>query len=269
MEEAIKCIRGAIYEKLIRYFVELCVGEFKDCIDSIILYGSLARGEFIPNISDIDILVIFNDKCWKGEVKDETYPIPSWIVSILMTLLNEIHERFNLERHIIDLTVTTMNIMKNKMDPKFNVFWLNNVKKGYYVLYGADVLKDYVPPPITKADVKRALQELLRTAKLVAEARRIGERELTLHDKAKACITNALMAIQVFLCLYEDFIPSKARACKEFQRKFPQSLEASIVCELYEALLELDKLTQEHLKSLIIKSLTLIKLFLERSEIMS
>lgn len=43
--------------QFIRAFTDEIVGEFKEKIDFIIIYGSAARGEFVPGKSDVDILI--------------------------------------------------------------------------------------------------------------------------------------------------------------------------------------------------------------------
>jgi len=53
------------YQKAVDEFVRRALEKYKDKIDSIILFGSVARGEAREN-SDIDILVIWNGKEAEG-----------------------------------------------------------------------------------------------------------------------------------------------------------------------------------------------------------
>lgn len=49
------------YKKTIEELKERLLNEFKDRIDSIILYGSAMRGEYKEDKSDIDIMIIAKD----------------------------------------------------------------------------------------------------------------------------------------------------------------------------------------------------------------
>ena len=246
-------------QQILDLFTEYCIKEFGNCLESIVVYGSVARGEFLPGISDIDIIIVFKEECWKGDVSEETFPIPTWIASKLLKILDEIYKELDLKKPVIDARATTINIIKKGLDPKITPFWLHNIKSGYKVLYGKDVFKEYVPSPITRNDVIKALEYALKTVKLLSKARLIGKKELTLHDKAKACINNAIIALQAFLCLYGDFIPSKKKACEEFKKKFNYLPETKIASELYQALLSLNQLTKEEIENTIAKSITLIQ----------
>ena len=42
--------------------------ELKRKIVSVVLFGSILRGDFVPNVSDIDILIVFSDNASREDI---------------------------------------------------------------------------------------------------------------------------------------------------------------------------------------------------------
>ena len=245
---------------LLKSFVNECVKVFGGCVRSIVLYGGLARGEFVPRVSDIDLVIILQDDCWHGVVDEATYPVPRWIVEKVLEIVDNIHRRHGLGEYVIDVRVTSTTVIKERLDPRINSLWLNSLLSCYVVLYGENVFKNFTPPPISRKDIVKALEEYLKTVKLISKAKRVGGKVLTLRDKAKACINNALLAVQAFLCLYDKFYPSKREAWNRFMEIFGFEKRFKDLPDLYGRLVRINELNVSELKESITKSVKLVEL---------
>lgn len=109
-------------EPLLTQYTEMLIKNFKDKIYGIYIYNSVALGAFIPNKSDIDIIVILNSSFSEAEV------------DILTTIHTNLRHYFPLGKYMegMYLPIDSIGKYNNEMQP-YLYFYNGKLKNyGYY-----------------------------------------------------------------------------------------------------------------------------------------
>jgi hypothetical protein len=158
----------SIPEKLIGEFVERLQASAGENLQSVILYGSAAAGEFHPEFSNINLLCIVREISFAA--LDKLQPTVAWWTS---------------RRHAAPLLLTREELVRSA-----DVFAIEfmDMKQRHRVLYGEDVLGGLVVPMhLHRAQVEYELREkliLLRERMLPVTSDRKQLWELLLNSLA-------------------------------------------------------------------------------------
>lgn len=126
-------------EEIFEEFSKDYISVFASALKSIILYGSGAKGEYVPKKSDINFLIVLNNE--QIENLDKALElIPKWQ-----------------KRNVAVPLFLTKEYIASALDT-FPVEFLE-MKNAYKLVYGEDILKDL---QINKQDLRRQLERELR-----------------------------------------------------------------------------------------------------------
>jgi hypothetical protein len=261
------------YLKVVNEFIDLCVQTFNDQIESIVLWGSAARGDFVPRISDIDILLFFKDEAWREEEIFEEWSwqgiktsrlIKEGIDSVRSKLVQK-HPWLKNLYNIIHVTPLTQSMLK---DPLLNPFRDDPLDLGamisdHKILYGYDPLKSMNLPAVSKKFALRTMAYAARNTEL--KIKRIKERP---QDKITALswmMKNGILASQCFLHYHGIHIFGGRKVLEEFSANFPElKEETNILNDLWETRRKLLSGSAENLLEKSNQSPRLIRRLLER-----
>ncbi|UCG66436.1 MAG: nucleotidyltransferase domain-containing protein [Deltaproteobacteria bacterium] len=161
---------------------------FGDDLVAIILYGSGARGEYVPKKSDINLLIVLSENGIE-RLGDATDAAAKWR-----------------KRNVRTPLVMTKGYIKSSLDAFPLEFF--NIKSAYQVVYGEDVLKDVV---IRKEDLRlqcerelKAKLLLLRESFLEANNKKHLLRELVAQS-----LSAFISIFKALLYLKGDEVPEK------------------------------------------------------------
>ena len=133
--------------------------ELKRKIVSVVLFGSILRGDFVPNVSDIDILIVFSDNASREDID-----------KILETIysIGEKYRGFSKYDKVIDVPWMFEREIPMKGSGKRSIFKFLSIyafdfAKYSMVLYGRDIVNEIEIPDPKSLIIDRAkrLLELL------------------------------------------------------------------------------------------------------------
>jgi predicted nucleotidyltransferase len=173
-----------IFDELTQDYTAL----FGDDLVAIILYGSGARGEYVPKKSDINFLIVLSDNGIE-HLGDATEAVAKWR-----------------KRNVRVPLVMTRGYIESSLDAFPLEFF--NIKSAYQVIYGEDILKDVV---IQKEDLRlqcerelKAKLLLLRESFLEANNKKHLLRELVAQS-----LSAFISIFKALLYLKGDEVPEK------------------------------------------------------------
>ncbi|MBO0912533.1 MAG: nucleotidyltransferase domain-containing protein [Acidobacteria bacterium] len=153
-------------EEVLNEFVAQFRASSGDNLESVILYGSAAEGEFHPDYSDLNLLCVVRDTSFRS-----------------LTRTRDAVEWWGKKKHHPPI-VLTLEELKDTADV-FSIEFLD-MKRRYRVLYGEDVLRDLVVPMhLHRAQLEYELREklfLLRQQLLLAGTREKALWEIMLNS---------------------------------------------------------------------------------------
>lgn len=164
---------------------------FGDDLVAIILYGSGARGEYVPKKSDINLLIVLSDKGIE-RLGDATDAVAKWR-----------------KRNVRVPLVMTRGYIQSSLDAFPLEFF--NIKSAYQVIQGEDILKDVV---IQKEDLRLQCERELKAKLLLL-------RESFLEANNKSHLLRELVAqsLSAFISIFKallylkgDEVPEKNEA---------------------------------------------------------
>ncbi|MBW2338912.1 MAG: nucleotidyltransferase domain-containing protein [Deltaproteobacteria bacterium] len=164
---------------------------FGDDLVAIILYGSGARGEYVPKKSDINFLIVLSDKGIE-RLGDATDAATKWR-----------------KRNVRVPLVMTREYIESSLDTFPLEFF--NIKSAYQVIQGEDILKDVV---IQKEDLRLQCERELKAKLLLL-------RESFLEANNKSHLLRELVAqsLSAFISIFKallylkgDEVPEKNEA---------------------------------------------------------
>ena len=164
---------------------------FGDDLVAIILYGSGARGEYVPKKSDINLLIVLSDKGIE-RLGDATDAVAKWR-----------------KRNVRVPLVMTRGYVESSLDAFPLEFF--NIKSAYQVIHGEDILKDVV---IQKEDLRLQCERELKAKLLLL-------RESFLEANNKSHLLRELVAqsLSAFISIFKallylkgDEVPEKNEA---------------------------------------------------------
>lgn len=167
------------------------VALFGDDLVAIILYGSGARGEYVPKKSDINLLIVLSDNGIE-RLGDATDAVAKWR-----------------KRNVRVPLVMTRGYIESSLDAFPLEFF--NIKSAYQVIHGEDILKDVV---IQKEDLRLQCERELKAKLLLL-------RESFLEANNKSHLLRELVAqsLSAFISIFKallylkgDEVPEKNEA---------------------------------------------------------
>ncbi len=167
------------------------VALFGDDLVAIILYGSGARGEYVPKKSDINLLIVLSDNGIE-RLGDATDAVAKWR-----------------KRNVRVPLVMTRGYIQSSLDAFPLEFF--NIKSAYQVIQGEDILKDVV---IQKEDLRLQCERELKAKLLLL-------RESFLEANNKSHLLRELVAqsLSAFISIFKallylkgDEVPEKNEA---------------------------------------------------------
>ena len=176
-----------IFDELKQDYVAL----FGDDLVAIILYGSGARGEYVPKKSDINLLIVLSDKGIE-RLGDATDAVAKWR-----------------KRNVRVPLVMTRGYIQSSLDAFPLEFF--NIKSAYQVIQGENILKDVV---IQKEDLRLQCERELKAKLLLL-------RESFLEANNKSHLLRELVAqsLSAFISIFKallylkgDEVPEKNEA---------------------------------------------------------
>ncbi len=176
-----------IFDELKQDYVAL----FGDDLVAIILYGSGARGEYVPKKSDINLLIVLSDNGIE-RLGDATDAVAKWR-----------------KRNVRVPLVMTRGYIESSLDAFPLEFF--NIKSAYQVIHGEDILKDVV---IQKEDLRLQCERELKAKLLLL-------RESFLEANNKSHLLRELVAqsLSAFISIFKallylkgDEVPEKNEA---------------------------------------------------------
>lgn len=176
-----------IFDELKQDYVAL----FGDDLVAIILYGSGARGEYVPKKSDINLLIVLSENGIE-RLGDATDAVAKWR-----------------KRNVRVPLVMTRGYIQSSLDAFPLEFF--NIKSAYQVIHGEDILKDVV---IQKEDLRLQCERELKAKLLLL-------RESFLEANNKSHLLRELVAqsLSAFISIFKallylkgDEVPEKNEA---------------------------------------------------------
>ncbi len=167
------------------------VALFGDDLVAIILYGSGARGEYVPKKSDINLLIVLSDNGIE-RLGDATDAVAKWR-----------------KRNVRVPLVMTRGYIESSLDAFPLEFF--NIKSAYQVIHGEDILEDVV---IQKEDLRLQCERELKAKLLLL-------RESFLEANNKSHLLRELVAqsLSAFISIFKallylkgDEVPEKNEA---------------------------------------------------------
>jgi len=154
------------------------VALFGDDLVAIILYGSGARGEYVPKKSDINLLIVLSDKGIE-RLGDATDAVAKWR-----------------KRNVRVPLVMTRGYIQSSLDAFPLEFF--NIKSAYQVIQGEDILKDVV---IQKEDLRLQCERELKAKLLLL-------RESFLEANNKSHLLRELVAqsLSAFISIFKALL---------------------------------------------------------------
>ncbi len=177
-------------EEIYSAFTEDMKTAFGEDLQSIILYGSGARGDYRPGKSDINFLIVLSEE-GIGSIDRASGPLRRWRKRMVTTPLF--------------MTQTFIGTSLGAYPVEFL-----NMQKSYVVVYGGDVLKDlFFDPAALRLQCERELRGkllLLRTTYL--ETRGKADR---IRNLIRASLTAFLSIFHALLYLKGGVLPENPR----------------------------------------------------------
>jgi len=157
------------------------VALFGDDLVAIILYGSGARGEYVPKKSDINLLIVLSDNGIE-RLGDATDAVAKWR-----------------KRNVRVPLVMTRGYIESSLDAFPLEFF--NIKSAYQVIHGEDILKDVV---IQKEDLRLQCERELKAKLLLL-------RESFLEANNKSHLLRELVAqsLSAFISIFKALLDLK------------------------------------------------------------
>ncbi|MFP4051230.1 MAG: nucleotidyltransferase domain-containing protein [Thermoplasmata archaeon] len=187
------------YHKVLEEIEDLCKkNPFSNHIISVYVAGSVARGDFVPGRSDIDIYAV---------VQERDEDVEGLFEEELERLEDEYLEEI---KKIEPLEVTFTDIEEVKKGDSFlgTGFEYHNFMNSAYVLYGEDI-RDEIPQP-TKDEERESAQRFLDA---------MEERSEYIPKRfTRKLFSSVFRTLSVFLCGRGIYVSSKEKVVEEFQR---------------------------------------------------
>lgn len=216
-------VTGRDYWESIEELIEVCkTSHHEGDIVAVYLGGSVARGDFSPSRSDIDIYVVTSGK--QEEIEKELNEAARKIATDRLKDLLEVH------REPIGITLTTVSEIQAGNSFLAAGFEYHNFINAGKLLYGRDI-KPLIPKP--SREEERALAE--RALKEVCAL--VIERELPVDEQNRGRLTYGIFSgifrtACIALCGEGKYVSGKGEAISAFREVYPQE------DELYDMLLQ-------------------------------
>ena len=222
-------------EKLIGDFVGRLHVAAGPNLKSVILYGSAAAGDFVPDHSDINLLCVLGETSYSA-----------------IAALSPAVEWWAKQKHHPPLLMTKEELQRGA--DVFSIEFLD-MKRHYRVLWGEDVLKSLqIPMTLHRAQVEYELREktiLLRQRLLAVAGNKDAKWELLLHSAPSF----GTLARHALIALGEPVAASKRQALQELAAK--SGLDLSAFLQLFDVRehkadpknLNIDELFSRYLKA--------------------
>jgi predicted nucleotidyltransferase len=164
---------------------------FGDDLVAIILYGSGARGEYIPKKSDINFLIVLSDTGIE-HLGDATHAVAKWR-----------------KRKVRLPLVITREYIESSLDAFPLEFF--NIKSAYQVIHGEDILKDVV---IQKEDLRLQCERELKAKLLLLRQSFLeaNNRSHLLQELVAQSLSAFISIFKALLYLKGDEVPQKNEA---------------------------------------------------------
>jgi len=227
------------YHKIISDFVEVCKRILGDDLQTIILWRGVARGDYTPYLSDIDILIVIKSAAWKEEKREGIVFISREILEKNKRIVEEVAEKNPWLKEVakfsggvpIESIPITEDIIKHGKEPLahiFNPIGLNALMNCYKILYGEDILRVFQPPKITKEDSLQSFNEVKRT---IAIHEKKKNREP--YGQGMVYIKNALLCAEAFLHYHNIHKFSPKEVLDTFKAELPDFPNLSYLEDCY------------------------------------
>jgi len=164
---------------------------FGDDLVAIILYGSGARGEYVPKKSDINLLIVLSDTGIE-HLGDATDAVAKWR-----------------KRNVRVPLVMTRGYIESSLDAFPLEFF--NIKSAYKVIHGEDILKDVV---IQKGDLRLQCERELKAKLLLLRESFLEANNKThlLRELVAQSLSAFISIFKALLYLKGDEVPEKNEA---------------------------------------------------------
>jgi len=209
------------YYEVAERISDYCLEIFGDNIQSVILYGSVATKDFIPNPTwtDIDFIVVL-----KAIIEEQIEREEKKLDDISLKIGHRFHWlRSSSGYALIGPSLETEeSLWRKQTDFGYPVIWLNGVLNAYNVLYGEDILKLFHQVPIDKID---ALYTFMTTRRHQLMWQTVWKKEkengITINE-AIPIIKDAIFATKNFLHYHGINLYRKPEIIKTFLKEFPK-----------------------------------------------
>ena len=206
------------YRAAIRALVEFCErSRHKSDIVAVYLGGSVARGDFSPARSDIDVYIVTGGKEEKEEIEREFKEAARKIARKRLKALFEVHQE------PVGIAVTTISGIQSGKSFLAAGFEYHNFVNTGKLIWGREI-KPLIPKPSReeeRASAKQALQgvcALLTGQRLSADVQ--GRERLTY-----LLFSTIFRAACIALCGEGRYVSGKSEAVSAFREAYPQKLE--------------------------------------------
>lgn len=164
---------------------------FGDDLVAITLYGSGARGEYVPKKSDINLLMVLSDNGIE-RLGDATDAVAKWR-----------------KRNVRVPLVMTRGYIESSLDAFPLEFF--NIRSAYQVIHGEDILKDVV---IQKEDLRLQCERELKAKLLLLRESFLGANNKShlLRELVAQSLSAFISIFKALLYLKGDEVPEKNEA---------------------------------------------------------
>lgn len=237
------------YLEAIKEIGECCKNSvYKSNIVAVYVGGSVARGDFSPGRSDIDIYVIVDGK--KEEIESELKKAAGEISNRKLSALMKVHQE------PIGITLTALQEIRRGDSFLGAGFEYHNFMKTGKLLWGRDI-KPLIPKPTKEEEKASAKQALRQVYALVAEPKNSPPE---INERNKDKLTYGFFPIifrtaAIALCGEGRYVSGKSEVVSVFHEVYPQE-------ELHNLLLQSFKLWKKwETRSLSVEEVQLLMKF--------
>lgn len=217
-----------IYQEVISKFVTRCTGV--EGIISIMLTGSVARGDFKPGWSDIDMIVVVKDEC-KESIKK------------IGSIANEVSKNIKLPlrsgRPMLDLWADTLSGALSWLGKGFEYYNFIKIAK---VLYGID-LRRKIKRPSQNQLRELAIKELKKQVSLINGSSK--ESKESLEQRILNIFDFLFPILRIALAFKGVYVSSKRDITREALRAFKSIPKIKTVRQAYDLWINWEKLRKE------------------------
>lgn len=216
------------YLEAIEEIEECCKNSVhKSNIVTVYVGGSVARGDFSPGRSDIDIYVIVNDK--KEEIESELKQAAGEISTRKLSDVMKVHQE------PIGITPTALQEIRRGDSFLGAGFEYHNFMKTGKLLWGRDI-KPLIPKPTKEEEKALAKQALKQVCALVAESKN-SPPEINEQNKDKltyGLFSTIFRTACIVLCGEGRYVSGKNEVVSVFHEVYPQEELHNLLLQSFE-----------------------------------